>query len=109
MKKDFFLKQAFIFSVLAGSTTLFPSNARASTMAGGGMPWDYTLNAAIMELTGPIAQGIAIVTIVVMFLMMTMSEHGAGLKSFFRIGLGISGALEAGIIITRFFMGGSLV
>ncbi|MDA8149605.1 MAG: TrbC/VirB2 family protein [Nitrospiraceae bacterium] len=81
--------------------------AYATGAAAGSMPWDYTLNSVIMEMTGPIAQGIAIITIVLLFWGMTQSQGHEGAQKFFKVGLGIAGSLEAGTVATRFFMGGA--
>ena len=73
--------------------------------AGGGqaMPWEDPLNSVLASFTGPVAQALCILSIVVLGFGFAFSEGGGGLRRVLGVLLGVSIAVTASSFGVAFF------
>lgn len=89
-------KMMMLFIVMA-VMTLIPTMCFAS------MPWDTPLSNLKNDLTGPVAQGITVITIVITGLMIAFGEGGAAGRKMMQIVFGMACALGGAQAITAVF------
>jgi len=82
---------------------LFPSAALAAGAGGQPMPWETPLNAVLTSFTGPVAQALCILSIVVLGFSFAFSEGGGGLRRILGVLLGVSIAVTATSFGVAFF------
>ena len=77
--------------------------AAPALAAGTDMPWEGPLQKVVDSITGPIAQGAAVVAVVLFGAGIAMSESGSGLRRGIGILFGISIAFAASTFFLDFF------
>lgn len=80
-----------------------PSAAMAAGAGGQAMPWETPLNAVLASFTGPVAQALCILSIVVLGFSVAFSEGGGGLRRVLGVLLGVSIAVTATSFGVAFF------
>lgn len=77
--------------------------------AGGGMPWESSLDGIQKSLQGPVAKAIGIIAIIVTGLSFAFGEGGPVFKKGLGICLGLSIAFTAGSFVDKLgFAGGAI-
>jgi type IV secretion system protein VirB2 len=83
---------------------LSPAAALAAGAGGGQpMPWETPLNQVLASFTGPVAQALCILSIVVLGFGFAFSEGGGGLRRILGVLLGVSIAVTATSFGVAFF------
>lgn len=79
--------------------------------AGSNMPWEAPLDAILESITGPVAQIIAVLAIVVTGLALAFGDTSGGLRKLIQIVFGISIAFAASSLVLDVFgfVGGATV
>ena len=102
-----FLKTIPVGLWVLAITLLMPGFAFATGASAGAMPWDTTLMRVQEEATGPIAQGVAVISIFSIGILLITGRSGEGLmKKFMEYGLGIGLMFEGAVVVGYFFVGG---
>jgi len=70
------------------------------------MPWDLTLMKAQEEMSGPLAQGIAVVSVAATGIMWATGQSEGMMKKMMIIAFGICFIIEAPVVVGYFFVGG---
>lgn len=100
VKKANYLLFSFI------SLLMTPLSAFATGAAAGAMPWDTTLMRAETELTGPLAQGLAVVVIAATGIGWMTGHDGSFMKKMMFTAFAIGMTFEAVVVVQYFFVGG---
>jgi type IV secretion system protein VirB2 len=81
-----------------------PATVLAAGVGGGQpMPWETPLNQVLASFTGPVAQALCILSIVVLGFGFAFSEGGGGLRRILGVLLGVSIAVTATSFGVAFF------
>ena len=81
-----------------------PATALAAGAGGGqAMPWETPLNQVLASFTGPVAQALCILSIVVLGFGFAFSEGGGGLRRILGVMLGVTIAVTATSFGVAFF------
>jgi type IV secretion system protein VirB2 len=80
-----------------------PGAAMAAGAGGQAMPWETPLNQVLASFTGPVAQALCILSIVVLGFGFAFSEGGGGLRRILGVLLGVSIAVTATSFGVAFF------
>lgn len=96
---------------VAGAVTLFVLAAGPAHASGSGMPWEGPLQQIVDSITGPVAQGVGVLAIVLCGLGFAFSESGGGLKKLAFVGLSLSITFAAASFFLDFFgfAGGAVI
>lgn len=91
--------------MLAVGAVLWLPSAALAAGAGGGepMPWEGPLNRVLTSFTGPVAQALCILAVVVLGFSFAFSEGGGGLRKVLGVLLGVSIAVTATTFGVTFF------
>lgn len=108
MKKQLLLKKTGLtagFLSLMFSTVLFPGVALAADAGAAALPWTTPLQTISNSITGPVAQAVCLIIIVVTGLMLAFGEAEGTGKKLLRVVFGIGIALGAAGFIQSAFGG----
>ena len=99
-------RNAILVAAIAGALTLLASPSVLAAGGGGGggaaLPWEGPLNQVLASFTGPVAQALCILAIVVLGFGFAFSE-GGGLRRILGLLLGVSIAVTASSFGVAFF------
>ena len=95
------LADAALIVLAAGALVLFPSGTALG--AGSGMPWEAPLQRILESIEGPVAQVVAVVTIIMTGLSLAFGDMGGGLRRLVQIVFGLSIAFAATSFFLSFF------
>jgi len=90
-------KNLILFLFCLTVITIIPTICFAS------MPWDTPLTTIKDDLTGPVAQGVTVITIVITGLMIAFGEGGAAGRKMMQIVFGMACALGGAQVISSVF------
>lgn len=93
----------YVFLTLIFASVLFPAVAGAT--ASGTLPWEAPLETLSKSLTGPVAQFVSLIVVVVTGLMIAFGEVGGAGKKMLQIVFGIAVGLGGASVITNLFKG----
>ena len=90
----------YVFLTLVCATILFPEIAGASS---GSLPWEKPLETLKDSLTGPVAQFVSLIVVVITGLMIGFGEVGGAGKKMLQIVFGIAVGLGGASVIKNVF------
>lgn len=79
------------------------SSAALATQSGGDMPWMSPLQKITDSISGPVAQALGVIVIVIAGLGIAFGEGGSGVRKLFQVVMGLAIAFTAASIVAKLF------
>ncbi|MEM9243057.1 MAG: TrbC/VirB2 family protein [Pseudomonadota bacterium] len=79
---------------------MFVATASATTT---GLPWEGPMNTILESITGPVAQFLGVIAIVISGFGIAFGEAGSGMRRLFQVVLGLSIAFTAASLLSKLF------
>jgi type IV secretion system protein VirB2 len=96
---------------LAVGVSVLAASCHAAIAAGSGMPWEAPLQRILESIEGPVAKVIAVVTIILTGLSLSVGDMGGAFRRMVQVVFGLSIAFAATSFFLSFFSfaGGALI